>query len=362
MAANRGATSKPLAFGMGYGRPDGSPRVREVQRLLLSIGYRPGPVDGLYGPLTRASVQWFQLKHSLRPSGAVDAATLALLRMRSRGASPTETPTTAPPQSAAPPAQPAKGPKPAVPAHAPAPAPVAAPATHAQTHKSSRSPAAPALIVGALAALALLAAMLLLLLRRRREEGPPPAAEPEQAAEPEPEPPLAPKPPPLIPARPPTAGRAVAAKPSERVVGYTAGRHPRDLRHQSEAIERACSEHGWALAQVVRERRNGNDHRPGLRFALEQLADGAGSRLVACRVGDLGRNPDELAALLGWCARTGVELVALDVGLDTGTRGGRLVARSFVTPRRPARFGRPLRRRRGKAPGVDGELAPTSSP
>jgi hypothetical protein len=213
-----------------------------------------------------------------------------------------------------------------------------------------------------LAALALLAAMLLLLLRRRRREGPPP--EPEHAAEPEgePEPPLAPKPPPVIPARPPTFGRALAARPSERVVGYTAAGHPRDLRHQSEAIERACSEHGWALAQVVRERRNGNGHRPGLRFALEQLADGAGSRLVACRVADLGRNRDELAALLGWCARSGVELVALDVGLDTGTRGGRLVARSLVTPGRRARFGRPIRRRRGKAPGVDGELAPNSSP
>jgi DNA invertase Pin-like site-specific DNA recombinase len=99
-----------------------------------------------------------------------------------------------------------------------------------------------------------------------------------------------------------------------------------------------------------------------LRFALEQLAEGAGTRLVACRVQDVGRNRDELAALLGWCARTGVDLVALDAGLDTSTRSGRLVARSFVTPSRRARFGRSLRRRRGHAPGVDGELAPSSSP
>lgn len=351
MAVSQGATSKPLAFGAGYGHPNGSLQVREVQRLLLSIGYRPGPVDGLYGPLTRASVQWFQLKHSLRPSGAVDAATLALLRMRSRGASPSETPTTAPPQPAGSPQQPANSAKPAVPASAPTAAPAA---SHAQSRKTSGSPAAPAVIVGALAALALLAATLLLLLRRRRREGPPSA--------PESEPPAAPKPPPVIPAQPPSSGRALDARPAERVVGYTAGRQARDLRHQAEAIERACSEHGWALAQVVRERGNGNGHRPGLQFALEQLAEGAGNRLVACRIHDVGRNRDELAKLLAWCARTGVELVALDVGLDTGTRSGRHVARSLVSPGRRARFGRPIRRRRGKAPGVDGDLAPTSSP
>jgi DNA invertase Pin-like site-specific DNA recombinase len=146
------------------------------------------------------------------------------------------------------------------------------------------------------------------------------------------------------------------------VVAYTRGRHPRELRRQAETIERACSDHGWALAQVVRERRNGNGHRPGLRFALERLADGGGTRLVACHVRDVGRSPDELAALLGWCARSGVDLVALDVGLDTGTRDGRLVARALLAPGKPARLRRLLHRRRGNAPAVDGELAPSSSP
>jgi DNA invertase Pin-like site-specific DNA recombinase len=146
------------------------------------------------------------------------------------------------------------------------------------------------------------------------------------------------------------------------VVGYASGRHPRDVREQAETIERACSERGWALAQVVRERRNGNGHRPGLRFALDQLANGRGTALVACRVREVGRNPEELAALLGWCSRTGVDLVALDVGLDTSTRSGKVVARSLVKQPTRMRFGRSIRRRRGKAPGVDGELAPSSSP
>lgn len=346
MAVNRGATSKPLAFGAGYGRPNGSPRVREVQHLLLRIGYRPGPVDGMLGPLTRASLQWFQIKHSLRPSGTADAATLALLRLRSHGDWPPGTPTTAPPQPAA---QPVAGGKPAARAPAPAPAPVAP----TQAHKPSGGPAAPVVIGGALAALALLAATILLGRRRRRREATPSA----------PDPPAADQPPPVVPAHPARAtGRALAARPSERVVGYTTGHRPRELRQQAEAIERACSERGWALAQVVRERGNGNGRRPGLRFALEQLADGGGTRLVACRVHDVGRTRDELATVLAWCARSGVDLVALDVGLDTGTRDGRLVARSLVSPGKRGRFARPLKRRRGKAPAVDGELAPSSSP
>jgi Putative peptidoglycan binding domain/Resolvase, N terminal domain len=307
--------------------------VKEIQRLLLRIGYRPGPVDGMYGPLTRSSVQWFQIKHSLRPSGVVDAATLALLRLRSHGATPPAMPTTAPPQTAAPPAA----------APAPAPASPANPASPAAAHKSSHSSAAPAVVAGSIAALALLLLTFLLLRRRRgRREAPPSASEQ----------PSAPEPPRPLP----------APRRPERVVAYTRGRHPRDLRHQAETIERACSERGWALAQVVRERRNGNGHRPGLRFALEQLADGAGTRLVACRVEDVGHTRDDLAALLRWCARHGVELVALDVGLDTSTSSGRVVARTLMTSGKRGRFGRSLRRRRGDAPGVDGELAPSSSP
>src|SRR5919198_648968 len=78
----------PLKAGAGYGNPGGSQDVREVQRLLRRIGYRPGPVDGLYGPLTRSSVQWFQIKHGLRPTGTVGAVELSLLRLRAVGKSP----------------------------------------------------------------------------------------------------------------------------------------------------------------------------------------------------------------------------------------------------------------------------------
>jgi hypothetical protein len=77
-----GWSAGPVSYGAGYHRPDGSGRVREVQRRLHRLGYRPGPVDGLFGPLTRASVAWFQLKHGLRVDGRATLATVRLLRFR----------------------------------------------------------------------------------------------------------------------------------------------------------------------------------------------------------------------------------------------------------------------------------------
>ena len=52
-------------------RPGGSDRVREVQRRLIGLGYRPGPVDGLFGPRTRAATRWFQYKHGMALTGRV---------------------------------------------------------------------------------------------------------------------------------------------------------------------------------------------------------------------------------------------------------------------------------------------------
>src|SRR5947208_7601171 len=75
-----GWSAGAVRYGTGYHRPGASERVREVQRRLTRLGYRTGPIDGLYGPLTRSAVQWFQIKHGLRPTGVVAATTLAVLR------------------------------------------------------------------------------------------------------------------------------------------------------------------------------------------------------------------------------------------------------------------------------------------
>src|SRR5687767_5828237 len=83
----KGWSAGPVGFRSGYTRPGGSERVREVQRRLVKLGYRPGPVDGLFGPRTRAATQWFQYKHGLPTKGRVNRSTLAVLTARSEGKS-----------------------------------------------------------------------------------------------------------------------------------------------------------------------------------------------------------------------------------------------------------------------------------
>ena len=96
----RGWSAGGVARGTGYANPNGSRRVREVQRRLLRRGYRAGPVDGRFGPRTRAAVMWFQMKHGLARTGRIDARSLATLRenremVRIRETAPAPLPATA---------------------------------------------------------------------------------------------------------------------------------------------------------------------------------------------------------------------------------------------------------------------------
>ena len=43
--------------------------VKLIQSLLIRIGYNPGPVDGIFGPVTRQAVREFQLDNGLEPDG-----------------------------------------------------------------------------------------------------------------------------------------------------------------------------------------------------------------------------------------------------------------------------------------------------
>jgi hypothetical protein len=68
-----------LVPGAGYATPKGSQPVRDVQRLLQRLGDAPGPVDGLYGPLTAGAVQRFQEAHALAVDGVVGPQTMGRL-------------------------------------------------------------------------------------------------------------------------------------------------------------------------------------------------------------------------------------------------------------------------------------------
>lgn len=69
------ASAGLLARGAGYGTEAGSKAVRELQLRLRRLGDRPGPIDGLYGPVTEAAVERFQRSHGLAIDGVVGSQT-----------------------------------------------------------------------------------------------------------------------------------------------------------------------------------------------------------------------------------------------------------------------------------------------
>jgi g-D-glutamyl-meso-diaminopimelate peptidase len=54
--------------------------VLEAQTLLSNKGFNPGPLDGIFGPKTKAAVEAFQAANAIPASGMVDSVTWAKLR------------------------------------------------------------------------------------------------------------------------------------------------------------------------------------------------------------------------------------------------------------------------------------------
>jgi hypothetical protein len=159
--------SPGLTRGTGYRTPTGSRRVRDLQRRLLRLGYRPGTRDGLFGPRTQAAVIAFQRKHGLEQDGSAGSETLALLRRRTAPGATAEDP--------------------ALTTQSRAPEPVAArPSISPAATTDDEGPPLAAIALGA-GALALLA-LSMLGLRRHREPveadgAPEPVVEPQVAHE-----------------------------------------------------------------------------------------------------------------------------------------------------------------------------------
>jgi len=164
-SATTRASDRAMSLGAGFGTAAGSPRVRALQRILRSLGYVCGPVDGLFGTRTQASLQWFQIKHGLRPTGSADAETLRILHLRHRAGGPQETASRAEaPASAQAPKRPADAPRahPTVtPSHAPANA--ARPRPAATPSHAARAPQRGGQGLGAVPIALLLAAAIALL-------------------------------------------------------------------------------------------------------------------------------------------------------------------------------------------------------
>jgi DNA invertase Pin-like site-specific DNA recombinase len=105
------------------------------------------------------------------------------------------------------------------------------------------------------------------------------------------------------------------------------------LAAQEQAIRDECERRGWTLVEVVRDEGASAKSldRPGLRSSLERIAAGEASGLLASKLDRLSRSVVDFGVLLEWFTAADATLIALDLGLDTSTPGGRLVANVFAS-------------------------------
>lgn len=55
--------------------------VLQLQMILQSLGYDPGPIDGIFGPRTKNAVMRFQRDNGLKVDGIVGPETMRVINM-----------------------------------------------------------------------------------------------------------------------------------------------------------------------------------------------------------------------------------------------------------------------------------------
>jgi len=90
---------------------------------------------------------------------------------------------------------------------------------------------------------------------------------------------------------------------------------------QAVAIRHACELRNWQLANLVTDRDSGRRSldRPGVGYALDQIARGRADGLIVGELVRLVRSQVDLAAFLDWFQEHSAALVALDLDIDTST-------------------------------------------
>jgi DNA invertase Pin-like site-specific DNA recombinase/peptidoglycan hydrolase-like protein with peptidoglycan-binding domain len=396
-AATKTNPTPLLAEGAGMGSTP-SPAVRSIQRVLDRRGYDLGApgVDGRFGPLTAGAVRRFQADYGLAVDGVVGPKTRRIVRLVQRRAQRADNA-----RREASPNQQAET-EPATPDRAAAqPAPQAAP--EATVLRSQDNEAAWLLAVAASAALgAFLAAFALRWPRSRRGHGPilaplmrelyveghsadrtvgefrghalatainghtadKPAVEQTSYLVDD----LRKKGPVWVRGSEVTR-RTSRLAPGSSVIGYVTMSPDAPANEADEPareIEKACSRSKWQLLEVITDRENGVGtlERPGLSYALEQIAEGRAGGLVVSDMRRLGHSIVDLGALMEWFCDSHAALIALDLGVDTSTPSGRELAaklirvsgweRERVSRRTPSSVG--AQHQRGETPSL--ALAP----
>lgn len=155
-----------------------------------------------------------------------------------------------------------------------------------------------------------------------------------------------------------------------RVLGYTrvsTGEQAESglgLIAQDTTIRQAADRNGWNLLDVIcDEGVSGKDlGRPGLLKLLARASTENVDALAVAKLDRLTRSLVGLADLIAWGKRNSLALIALDLGLDTSTDTGRLVAqimasvgeweRAQISER--TRLAMAVRRRQGRLMGRPG--------
>jgi peptidoglycan hydrolase-like protein with peptidoglycan-binding domain/DNA invertase Pin-like site-specific DNA recombinase len=370
------AIASPLRRGAGYAQPAGSPRVRTVQRQLREHGFRPGPVDGLFGPRTEAALKRFQRADGLAANGVVTRRTGRRLAGAGPAAPNTQTPATSEPERRQTPDRPSQAtPRPG------AESPGRPVASVESEEEDAGGVDLPIVIIAALIALivGVIGGFMLGQLRpgvmgsavplahgvvaqgwtRTRSIGhfsghvhalvvdrgglfrspetrylvsDPGIRGPfwvthEEVSR------LA-----GAPVAEERAQPGVAGEDEVVVLGYVSVRDAGQLesihmQEQADAIASHCSEQGWQLLEVIRDVERPTTKaldRPGLRYALERIGRGEASCLVVSQLGRLSHSAVELRRVIEWLERSQSRLVALDVELDTASPDARVAVNALI--------------------------------
>ena len=100
------------------------------------------------------------------------------------------------------------------------------------------------------------------------------------------------------------------------------------IEAQRATMSAECARRGWQLLDVVTDAGySAKDlRRPGITSALERLRQGQAGTLLVAKLDRLSRSLLDFAALMERSRREGWALVALDLGVDTTTPSGELMA------------------------------------
>jgi len=105
------------------------------------------------------------------------------------------------------------------------------------------------------------------------------------------------------------------------------------LRSQRDAIRAEATRRGWELAHIYADAASGKSMtgRQGLQEALGVLDKGKADALITAKLDRLSRSIVDFGTLMERARKRGWALVALDLGVDTTTPSGELVANVMVS-------------------------------